>query len=360
MTPVYINGRFLTQTITGVQRVALELVRSLDRELAASAALRTRYSFRLLAPSVRRQEIGLPNIPTEVVGRLRGQLWEQLELPRRARGRLLLSLCNTAPVALPTLVMIHDASVFAVPEAYSAAFRTWYRMLIPLLGSRAVRIATPSQFSRAELVQRAGVPLEKIDVLPLGSEHILQAPADPAVFQRVQVEPGRYLLAVGSRGPHKNLDRLTAAVSRLGADALPLVLAGGVNARVFRDTRPAADGLYRDAGYVSDGELRALYEQAACFVFPSMYEGFGIPPLEAMVCGCPTIAANAASLPEVCGDAVLYFDPSDPDDIAMTIRMAQEPARREELRQRGRERAASFTWSRASRALVAMIDRIAS
>jgi glycosyltransferase involved in cell wall biosynthesis len=231
-------------------------------------------------------------------------------------------------------------------------------MLIPLLGSRAVRIATPSQFSRSELVNRAGVPAEKIDVLPLGSEHILQAPADPAVLQRVRVEPGRYLLAVGSRGPHKNLDRLTAAVSRLGADALPLVLAGGVNARVFRDTGPAPSGMYRDAGYVSDGELRALYEQAACFVFPSMYEGFGIPPLEAMVCGCPTIAANAGSLPEVCGEAVLYFDPNSTDDIARTIRSAQEPARREELRQRGRDRAASFTWERASRALVTMIDRI--
>jgi glycosyltransferase involved in cell wall biosynthesis len=360
MTLVDINGRFLTQAITGVQRAALELVRSLDRELAADQALRDRYSFRLLTPPHPARDIGFQNIPSKAVGVLRGQLWEQLELPFYARGRLLLSLCNTAPVGLPTLVMIHDASVFAFPAAYSTAFRTWYRTLIPLLGSRAHRITTSSQFSRIELATRAGVPLEKIDVVPLGGEHILQTPADTGVFRRVPVEPGRYLLTVGSRSPHKNLARLVTAVSRLGADALPLVLAGGVNPRVFRQAAVAVEGGYHEAGYVTDAELRALYEHAGCFVFPSLYEGFGIPPLEAMVCGCPAVVANTASLPEVCGDAVLYFDPRDPDDIARVIRLALEPGRREELRHRGRDRAARFTWARASRALVGTIDRIAS
>jgi glycosyltransferase involved in cell wall biosynthesis len=354
---VDINGRFLTQAITGVQRYAMELVRALDRQLAASGELRSRFTMRLVTPAHSDATVNLHHIPTVPVGRLSGQAWEQLELPFYTRGRLLLNLCNTAPLALRTVVTIHDASVFAVPSAYSPAFLAWYRTLIPLLGRRALRIVTDSRFSQLELSQRAGIPLEKMEVIPLGAEHILQRPADTGILRRLGVDPGRFILAVGSRSPHKNLSAVTTAVSRLGAEGLPLVVAGGTNSRVFASS--LAEGPALAAGYVTDPELRALYENAVCFVYPSLYEGFGLPPLEAMVCGCPAIVARTASLPEVCGDAVMYCDPGDPDDIARSLGMLiQEPARREALRQRGRERARCFTWERASGALLGLIDQI--
>jgi glycosyltransferase involved in cell wall biosynthesis len=301
----------------------------------------------------------MEHIPVVPIGRLGGHGWEQLEFPMYARGRLLLNLCNTAPLVGQTVVTIHDASVFAVPEAYSLGFRAWYRTVLPIIGRRALWVVTDSRFSRGELSRRAGIPLEKMHVLPLGGEHILEAPSDPAILARIPVEPGRYILAVGSRSPHKNFGAVTGAVSRLGSEGLPLVVAGGINPRVFAGSRAKIEGAFHAAGYVTDGELRALYENATCFVYPSLYEGFGLPPLEAMVCGCPAVVAHAASLPEVCADAVLYCDPHDPEDIARKIRrLIEDPALGDELRRRGIERAGGFTWGRASEALIHIIDQI--
>ena len=355
---VDINARFLTQPITGVQRFAVEMVRGIDRHLSVSVQLRSQFRFRLVAPPSARA-IELEHIPLVRAGRLSGHGWEQLELPRQAKSGLLLNLCNTAPVLARNVVVIHDAAVFAVPDAYSRAFRLWYRALIPTLARRAVRVLTVSEFSRTELLERVGIPRGRVDVVTQGCEHIRSTPADPRVFSRLQVTRGEYLLAVGSRTPHKNIGLLAAAIAQLGGAAPPLVIAGGSNSRIFG----AATGVHRegvhDAGYVTDSELRALYEGACCFIYPSLYEGFGIPPLEAMVCGCPVIVARAAALPEVCGDAARYCDPRDAGDLARQIRLLiQQPAVRQELRQRGFERAALFSWQKASAGLLETLGRV--
>jgi glycosyltransferase involved in cell wall biosynthesis len=358
MKPVDINGRFLTQPVTGVQRYASQLVQALDRQLADSPGLRARCRVRILTPTRGARALELEHISVEPVGKLRGNPWEQLELPAYVRG-LLLNLCNTAPLVRPAVVTIHDASVFAVPDAYSRAFRTWYRILLPFIGRRALRVITSSRFSRAELSRWAGILEQKVEVIALGGEHIVGTPADPAVFQRLPVQNRRYILAVGSRSPHKNLSAVAEAIRRLGPDAVPLVLAGGFNARIFAETTGLNDRACYDAGYVTDGELRALYENAGCFVFPSLYEGFGLPALEAMVCGCPAVVARAASMPEVCGEAVLYCDPRNPEDIAVKIRTVMgDPALREELRRRGFERAAKLTWRNAAASLMQTLERI--
>jgi glycosyltransferase involved in cell wall biosynthesis len=353
-----INARFLTQPITGVQRFAVEIVAGIDHHLSASARLRDQYRFRLISPRSARS-MDLEHIPLARSGRLEGHGWEQLELPFQARGRVLLNLCNTAPVFSRNVVTIHDAAVFAVPGAYSRAFQLWYRALIPALGRGALQVVTVSEFSRQELSLRARIPKHKLQVIPEGCEHILRVPSDQAVFGRVPVRPRGYVLAVGSRSPHKNLGVLAAALRRLGAAALPLVIAGGSNPRVFgnHDAEPG-EGIH-PTGYVTDGELRALYENACCFLYPSLYEGFGIPPLEAMICGAPVIASRAASLPEVCGDAALYCDPRDPEDWARTLGLLiQDPTRQSELRRRGLERVRGFTWERASAAMVDILERV--
>jgi glycosyltransferase involved in cell wall biosynthesis len=163
------------------------------------------------------------------------------------------------------------------------------------------------------------------------------------------------ILAVGSRSPHKNLAAVVQAVSRLGGSALPLVAAGGANTRVFNPAELNGNSFHA-VGYVTDLELRALYEQAACFVYPSLYEGFGLPPLEAMTCGCPVVVSRAAALPEVCGDAALYCDPHDPENIAEQIRtVLHDSGRRAELRERGLARARCFTWGRAASALLGIL-----
>jgi glycosyltransferase involved in cell wall biosynthesis len=354
---VCINGRFLTQATTGVQRYAWEMVRSLDRRLSAEPEVRGRYSFTLLTPRDCTPSIELQHIPILSCGKLTGHAWEQLELPRHARQRLIVNLCNTAPVRAPGMVTIHDASVYVVPETYSAAFRVWYRVLFPVLGRRARLILTVSEFSRGELVQRAGIPREKTRVVPPGADHMLRTPADCGIFARVPVQAGRYILAVGSRSPHKNLDAVVRAVSLLGNPGIPLVAAGGANSRVFHQTAMTPEHSFHSAGYVTDSELRALYEHAACFVYPSLYEGFGLPPLEAMSCGSPTVVSRAASLPEVCGDAALYCDPLHPESIAQQIRrLLDDPSQRAEFRERGLARARGFTWDRSAGVLLSLLE----
>jgi glycosyltransferase involved in cell wall biosynthesis len=359
MSWVDINGRFLTQATTGVQRYAREMVRAIDRLLQHDPELRDRQQFRLVTPrGAERTVAALDHIPRISRGRLSGQLWEQLELPLYTRHRLVLSLCNTAPLAARSVVTIHDAGVFAVPEAYSPAFRLWYRTLIPRLGTRAVQILTVSKFSRDELSSRGGVPLSKIEVIHPGCEHILEVPSDLGVFARLPVSPGSYLLAVGSRSTHKNLAAVIHAAAALGSAAPPIVTVGSGNTRIFNNPEGVSAPNVHSAGYATDAELRALYENAICLVYPSLYEGFGLPPLEAMVCGCPAIVSNTASLPEVCGNAVLYCDPEDPTNIARNITMMQNPCRREELRLAGLERAHRFTWRHASEGLLRTLERV--
>jgi glycosyltransferase involved in cell wall biosynthesis len=350
-----LNGRFLSQRVTGVQRHARELVRALDRRLEHDTLAGMDVS--LLIPPDATLDLDLARIVTRRVGKLRGPLWEQVELPWFSRGQLLLNLANTGPAwAGRQVVTIHDASVFAVPAAYSPAFRHYYRALQPHLAKRAERVLTDSEFSRAELSRWMGVPDRKIRVVPCGHEHILTVPADPSILARHRLGGRPYILAVGSLSRHKNLETVFAAFRLLRGHAWDFVLAGPVNRRVFGSVAEGPPIQIVQVGYVSDAELRALYQSASCLVYPSRYEGFGLPPLEAMACGCPVIVSRCASLPEVCGDAALYVDPDDPQGLAGTIPwILCEEGRSEEMRRRGRERAKHWTWDRAAEQLLGAI-----
>ena len=355
MSRIYINGRFLTQPITGVQRFAREILRAVDALLVSEGSGHKR-SIVLLTPPGTPPLAGLRNIECRPAGRFQGQAWEQLELPRYTGDGLSLNLCNTAPLAgRCTIVAIHDAGVFAVPEAYSRPFRTWYRLLHPQLGRRAVRLLTVSEFSRSELSRHLGIAHDRFTVIPNGGEHILREPADHRILSRLGLS-GRYVLAVSSQSAHKNFAGIQAAVKHMHRQDFTLVFAGGANSRVFN----AGGALAREVrvtGRVTDAELRALYENAECFVYPSLYEGFGLPPLESMMCGCPVVVSRAASLPEVCGDAAVYCDPSDPGDIARALdAVLADGELRADLRRRGSERAARFTWKHAALALLTLLD----
>lgn len=355
MSWIYINGRFLTQQTTGVQRFAREILRAVDALLVSEGSSQ-KHSIVLLTPPGATPPGGLRSIECRSVGRLRGQAWEQLELPRYTGGGFSLNLCNTAPVAgRYTIVAIHDAGVFAVPDTYSRPFRIWYRLLHPLLGRRAVRMLTVSEFSRAELSRHLGIARDRFTVIPNGGEHILREPADHGILTRLGLS-GRYVLAVSSQSAHKNFAGIQAAVKHMRQQDFTLVFAGGANSRIFSSANaPAGESMV--TGRVTDAELRALYEGAECFVYPSFYEGFGLPPLEAMTCGCPIVVSRAASLPEVCGDAAVYCDPNDPADIGRALdEVLENAALQSELRRRGQERAAQFTWTRSGTALLGVLD----
>ncbi len=349
--PVYLNGRFVAQSLTGVQRFATEITRALGALPDWQALNAT-----LLTPA------GTPDpnwtgLHFQATGRRKGHVWEQWDLARGARDGLLLNLGNTGPLRQRRqIVVIHDAGVFSTPASYSLAFRTWYAVLHRLLAKRA-RLVSVSAFARNDLATQLGIDPARIAVISEGAEHMLRPAADPSVLAANGLTVGRYALVVGSLAPHKNLAALSATAVALAERGIQLAITGGLNPKVFASGTPALPQPAVYLGRVDDAQLRALYESAACFVFPSCYEGFGLPAVEAMACGCPVAAARAGSLPEICDDAAVYFDPNDPADIAEIVtRLVDAPALGAELRRKGQRRAGRFTWNAAAQSLARIVE----
>jgi glycosyltransferase involved in cell wall biosynthesis len=341
---LYLNGRFLSQRLTGVQRYAREITRAL-------AAMPERPPLTLLAPPGAQGLDAYAALSPRVVGRLRGQAWEQLDLPRAARDGVLLNLGNTAPLltGAAQAVVVHDAGVFDTPESYGWKFRLWYRGLQRGLVFRGARLLTVSRFSASRIALHLGVDAP---ATLEGGEHILREAADASVLERHGLARGGYALVIGTGAAHKNLDALRGAAAALRSRGLVLAVAGAKDAAVFRDGAAGPEDVPA-LGRVSDAELRALYEGALCLLFPSRYEGFGLPPLEAMWCGCPVIAGPAGAVPEVCGEAALYFDADEPGSLAGAVaRLADDADLRAGLSTLGRARVAEFSWEMAARRLL--------
>ena len=362
MTAVFLNGRFLSQPVTGVQRFSAEVVAAIDRLVAAgewpeSAVLAPRSG----RPGMEARFAGRHlRLRLREVGHLRGHLWEQTELAAAARGGLLVSLGNTAPVLAGRrqVVVIHDAGIFDTPDSYSLRFRAWYKAVLRGLARTGAQIVTVSDFSRRRIAACLGLAAGQIAVMREGAEHVLRVAPDPAVLARHGLHPGRFALVVGSRVAHKNLAALRTAAALLGQRGMAVAVAGGADRDVFRGTEGAGPAAHR-LGRVSDRELRALYDGAACLLFPSRYEGFGLPPVEAMACGCPVLAARGGAVEEICTDHALYFDSGDPAAAAGALRrLLDEPGLAAALRTRGRAHAATLTWTGAARVLADVVRRL--
>jgi glycosyltransferase involved in cell wall biosynthesis len=361
---LYINGKFVAQSMTGVQRVAHETVLALDR-LMALADRDTRCVLLCppggTVPQFRRIEV---RVVRGVAGGLAA--WEQLSLPWASRDGLLLNFAGSSPwiAAARSICLIHDAAVFDQPCTYTRAFRTWYRFLFRRLASRAVALATVSEFSRQRLAAALHVPPERLQVIHNGADHFSRVAPDVSVLPAYGLVPRRFVLVVGTEKRTKNIHALLEAWRAMPrAAGEVLVWVGGQNLRVFSASRAqqrqrddAADGVVR-IGVVPDARLKALYQAAAALVIPSTYEGFGFPAVEAMSCGCPVLAAEAAALPEVCGDAALYFRSDDLGGAAAQMRrLLDDAGLRETLSARGVARAHRFSWDATARSVAGQLS----
>ncbi|TAM06245.1 MAG: glycosyltransferase family 1 protein [Paraburkholderia sp.] len=352
-----INGRFLGRPATGVDRFAFETVRAIDALLDAQDPIVTALTVELVAPAhVGRSQSPFHHIPVRSAGRGRGTYWEQLSLPFAANGSLLLNLCNSGPLVYRRQVtVLHDAAPVRVPQSYSSAFSAWYRWMAPTIGRVARRIVTVSEFSRSELYEAYGIPANKIGVVHESGEHMLRVPATQRHPCSDATRP--YVLAVGSSNQHKNFRLIVESARLMSGAPFDIVVVGGTDPRVYGSGQAALPSFVRHLGYVSDADLGALYRDAACFVFPSRYEGFGLPPVEAMALGCPVVASRLPSIVEACGDAALYFSPDDPHELAEVLhRVASDEALRDRMRRKGRARSARLTWRATAVALLEEIS----
>jgi glycosyltransferase involved in cell wall biosynthesis len=288
--------------------------------------------------------------PPAALAHRAGHAWEQLVLPLLTRdAEVVFAPANTAPLAgRRNVVLVHDLAPLVEPRWFGRAYGAWHRMLLRAAARRARLIVTPSEFVRAELVRRLAVPAGRVVAIPLGVDTAFRSPPDPApTLRRLGLDRRPYVLAVGTDSTRKNRGLLDTLAPRLHAAGLDVAIAGG--RRGYMPAAASAPAGARRLGYVPDADLRALYAGAAAFALPSLYEGFGLPCLEAMAAGTPVVASDRGALPETCGGAALHADPTDPEAFAAAcLAAATDPAAREALTAAGRERAAAFTWDRTA------------
>ena len=280
----------------------------------------------------------------------------------------------TAPpfAPCPVVVSIHDLSFEHLPQTFNRRSRTQLRLTVRHSARRAARILSLSEHTRRDIIETYGIKPQRVTAIPLAAPEHFGPILDTRELQRVRHNYGidrDYILSVGSIQPRKNLARLVRAYASLrgecSADELPRLVLVGKCAWLYDETLRALDETnVKDAvvltGYVPESDLPALYSGALCFVYPSYFEGFGLPPLEAMKCGAPVIVGNKTSLPEVVGDAALAVDPFDIDSIAGAIRrLINDSALRRELSVKGQKRATEFNWRETAKKTLAVYKEVA-
>jgi glycosyltransferase involved in cell wall biosynthesis len=332
-SPIFINTRFQTAGLGGVQRYAIELLRRIGSRLT-------------------------PVAPRRAMQGVRGHLWEQTILPTLVRNGLLWSPANSGPLAVKRQVLtVHDVASIEHPEWYSPAFVAWYRWMTPKLIHRAQRVITLSEFSKKRLLALTAVDESHVVVIPGGVDSRFYPKSNQEVErarQTLNIPSPYYVLSVSTLEPRKNLQRLLCAWASCVVDIpdeIWLVIAGhDGSSRVFRDAGIGSlPPRVHITGFVADCDLPALYSGALALAYVSVYEGFGLPALEAMACGTIPVVASNTALPEVVGDAGLLVNPFDIEAIAAGIkRIVEEPGLREKLKTRAIERSKQFSWNRSA------------
>ncbi len=335
MSGLAINGRFRHQKMTGIQRVAESI----------TSRLRTPHTV---------------IEPERLCEGLKGHAWEQFVLPFRAGDKLIWGPCNTGPaVAKSQILTIHGAAVFDHPEWFSPAFVRMNQTLWPLLAKRARKIVTVSHFSRDRISEVLSLPKNRIEVIWNGVDKTFQ-PAPREAIDRATASVGLtgrpYFATLSTIEPRKNLSLVLRAWKKQDRTCLRIFSSSSLAEKGKKDVFSKANKLPSNdiegvifSGYVAEEMLPPLLSGAYGALYPSIYEGFGLPVLEAMACGTPAVTTCQTSLPEVGGEAALYVDPEDPNDLAATlINLASSAGLRMERAAMGLERAKLFTWDEAA------------
>jgi len=352
---ICLDLRMVGEKVSGIPRCAY----SLAKELARLAPEET---FLVLARGNALERLrSFPNVEVIQTGCPAYSLREQFVIPRRLRELapdLYHSLTYAAPVRQPckTLMTIYDLIPMRLADEYRLRHRVYYPLVVRRAARRAERILTISECSKRDIVELLDVDPVKVCVIPCGIDPVFLDPASrPAPAEKP------YLLALGNEKPHKDMAPTVEVFERVGASRdLDLILVGRLSDRVRKrlQTSPFANRI-RVERDVSDERLAALYAGAEVFLFPSRYEGFGLPPLEAMACGAPAVVYDAAAVVEACGKTAMRVPVGDVDALTQAVeRLLDNAALREEVVAAGRERARAYTWPEAARHTLALYREV--
>lgn len=337
--------------MTGVQRFAEEI--SLQIEHMRDDVI-------LLVPDVKaiKKQSLLKRFNIEEVPGLSGHLWEQITLPLyllRRKSPLLINLGNTAPVFYSHQVVTHhDITYLKYPKSFPFSFRLLYRIISPLMIRNSKQVVTVSQFSRSEISSQYRCQEEKIKIIYNAVSDLFE----PTKEVTSEPDKERYLLAVSSTNYHKNFHGLIDAFSDANLDIDLKIIGDSADVFSTLDLKRNHPRIHF-VGRVNDDELVKLYQHATAFVFPSFYEGFGIPPLEAQACGCPVISSNTASMPEVLGESVLYFNPESKREIINSLSLiVSDVELRAQLVEKGFKNKERFSWGESASKLNDIIRNV--
>lgn len=365
---VVLDGRVVNDHFPGIGRYVVNLAQALAR-VAPDLNVSLLYD-----PSAPATRLILPDLPRVACPVSPFSVRQQWIVPRQLR-RMQATLYHSPYYLMPyapgtsTVFTCHDLIPLIYAQYFSAVQRLIYRLTHALALKTARMTVAVSRTTQADLIRYFHLDPQRVIAIPEAvDDHFSPRPSEQITAVRQKhVLPEEYVLYVGSNKPHKNLARLVQAWkicrSELRTQNLKLVIAGQWDRRYLEAKRlVGGSGLNAQVffvGPVDDADLPALYSGAMLFIFPSLYEGFGLPVLEAMACGTPVVCSNTSSLPEVVGEAGLLFDPLNPDEIAASIqRVLENPGLRVELRQRGLARAAQFTWERVAEKTMAVYRAI--
>ena len=325
----------------------------------------------VLAPKLALDELGredwaaavdIVGLPFDARSRTRRVLAEQTLLPKSLRGRnveLLHNLFTTAPAApgVPQVTTILDLIYKRFPETHGGVLSKGLAALVWVAARRSQRVLAISEAAKTDIVRFLDVPQHRVDVTYPGPALAADGTVEEAELRRrFELGDAEIVLTVSAKRPHKNLERLFSAFAEVRTTAVLVV--PGYETFHEEELRRRAGERIRFTGWLADDVLDGLYRAATCFVFPSLAEGFGLPVLDALVRGTPVATSNATSLPEVAGDAVLYFDPEDSQGMTTAIeRLLEDEALRARLREAGPAQAAKFSWAKTAAGTVASYAR---
>lgn len=339
-----VNGRFLTQKATGVHRYAFEICNKLhefgvDFYVAVPKNINPDYKF---------------DFKTVECGSLNTHLWEQISLPRYLKKQgspLLISFSGGGVLNYSNqIVTIHDVSHVRHPEWFSKNYCRYYGYMMPRIAQKAHAVLTVSEFSKREIIDTLNISAEKIYVIHSNVPFHNKPSADEILNYKSENEE-KYILTVSSMDPRKNFVRLVEAFNNIEDKSIKLYIIG-MQFKAFNT--PDLQKLIGEnvilPGYIDDEALQKMYQNALFSIYPTLYEGFGLPPLESMTYGCPVIIADIPALKEVSGDAGLYTDPMNIEDMTTKMNLlAKDSELRQQLRVKGLEQIKKYSWDKSAK-----------